>query len=626
MYTIYGKQVGASAQLALHNPNLEQNGNVCISPVMSERLNSAGSLRFSIAPKNPYYETLKSRRTYVTVYSDSAEVWRGRVMSARVGWNKLKQVECEGEMSYLLDTIKYPFVFHGSPSDLLQNLLSNHNAYVGTGDERRFSVGTVTVNDTVDISTTSPMTTWDVISKFLLSVLGGYVRTRKSNGTVYLDYLADFTAESGQNVEFGKNMLDLTQAFDADSIITDLIPFGAQKNTAPKLFKLRSGYARTYDLFTGDIEAGTYLIVANGAAMNKTLSSGKLQSDLVTIQEDSGGNQYIVLPEGSSVIPWQIVATTVQTGESASLTGSITENVTVTDNNGVVIGGYTRSINIGGQPGDGLVIGGGDNGVSSGSVSTSGSSTGTIGTNQNISATSSGSIGLSGSSSNGIDGWLIRNGSSYIAGDGHEGRIAIASSQSGKNTLWKISNGENGATITNQRNSDDKVGAVLHGDVDYGFWCAPSAGGNREPPTSGAWDGNRVNINRVNSGDWILHSADALALWGAHVYGTVTFNDAQTPQELLTLAQDYLINQFAEHITIECKAADLSLISLATDSIEVGTYANVVSAMHDLDIRLLCREKNTALTQPDKTTITFGAGQKTLTDLQGGLITDVRYN
>lgn len=63
----------------------------------------------------------------------------------------------------------------------------------------------------------------------LLSEIGGYVRTRyvvdeNGNGVNYIDYLNDFGELSDQNIEFGVNMLSMTETIQSQDIFTVLKP------------------------------------------------------------------------------------------------------------------------------------------------------------------------------------------------------------------------------------------------------------------------------------------------------------------------------------------------------------------------------------------------------------------
>lgn len=73
-------------------------------------------------------------------------------------------------------------------------------------------------------------TTWDILQSELTDVYGGYFAVRYSDDgkTRYLDYLADdgITETNPQPVEFGVNMLDLTNYVKAEDIVTQVIAVG----------------------------------------------------------------------------------------------------------------------------------------------------------------------------------------------------------------------------------------------------------------------------------------------------------------------------------------------------------------------------------------------------------------
>lgn len=215
-----------------HNPRL---GNECvlIDPTLTEQVNTQGSFEFQIAPSNPCYEMVKPRTTMVEIISDTknSRPWFGRVMEVSRGWNNCKNVYCEGELGCLTDVIYQPFGFKGSPDQLFANLMSAYSAGDTSGYDLRKGLVTVTdPNQYIVRSSKNPMSVWQSISDNLMnSTLGGYVVARydKATGIHYVDYLADFTEQSTQKIEFGKNLLDFSEAISGQNVVTCLIPFGA---------------------------------------------------------------------------------------------------------------------------------------------------------------------------------------------------------------------------------------------------------------------------------------------------------------------------------------------------------------------------------------------------------------
>ena len=221
MYRIY------AGQWLLHDDRLEELK--VLSPKLTLEVNKTGSLEFSIYPDHPYYSNIAKLKTIITVYQDDLLLFRGRVLNDEMGFYNEKQVVCEGQLAFLLDSIQRPYDFTGSVLDYFTQLIANHNAQVE--EAKWFTVGNVTVTDPNDYivrSNTSHVNTWEEINNKLLDILGGYLQVRFEDGAFFIDYLQDFSTLSTQTVEFGKNLLDLKHIRKAEDIATALIPLGAK--------------------------------------------------------------------------------------------------------------------------------------------------------------------------------------------------------------------------------------------------------------------------------------------------------------------------------------------------------------------------------------------------------------
>lgn len=236
---------------AIHNRLLEDENRLCINPTLTEELNRHGSLSLSIAPPNPLYEALQERLSYVSVLDDNGEIWRGRIIEIKQKMNLQKDVYCEGELSYLCDSIYPPFAFSGSPATLFETLINWHNSQVDA--KRQFAVGnisdlhTIDPNDYITRSSEYAQNVWNIISGAFLQKLGGYIRTRKVGATVYVDYLADYPRTPiAQPVEFGKNIINLLNGASAAEIVTCLYPYGAKIDSNAEDFEPQPS-SGTYD-------------------------------------------------------------------------------------------------------------------------------------------------------------------------------------------------------------------------------------------------------------------------------------------------------------------------------------------------------------------------------------------
>lgn len=220
----------------LYSPELLHDGFKVHSPKMHLEVNTAGSLDFTLPPCNALHADIRKMKSIVTVEQDGEEVFRGRVLEESMDFYRQKQIYCEGDLSFLLDSLQAPFDFEGTPAELFAMLIAAHNAQMD--ESKRFVLGNVSGldNETViKISTTSFADTSSTIQTLLLDVYGGFIRTRKADGVYCIDYIAEYTHECTQTIEFGVNMLDIDSQIDASELCTVLVPLGAITNAGAAL-------------------------------------------------------------------------------------------------------------------------------------------------------------------------------------------------------------------------------------------------------------------------------------------------------------------------------------------------------------------------------------------------------
>ena len=168
-------------------------------------------------------------------------LFRGRILNDEQGFYNEKMVECECECAFLVDSIQRPFDFTGTPAELFTLFINNHNAQVDAAHQ--FKVGSITVtdpNDYIARSDSDYINTWESINKKLIETLGGYIRIRHESDGVYIDYLAELNLLSPQEVEFGKNLLDLKRQTKGEEIATAIIPLGAKEEGSESRLNISS--------------------------------------------------------------------------------------------------------------------------------------------------------------------------------------------------------------------------------------------------------------------------------------------------------------------------------------------------------------------------------------------------
>ena len=188
----------------------------------------AGSFTFKIYPTNIGYNYFQKFKSYVSLYREDRLIFSGRVLEEKKGFSNEKTIICEGLLAMLNDSIIRPFSFQGTITEFLTMLINNHNSQVS--EDKQFTLGTVTVTDPNNYIARSREGYNSTMALFddTVNTLGGYFVARPENGVLYIDYLEDFTAESGQEVNFGENLLDITKESSGTELITALIPLGAE--------------------------------------------------------------------------------------------------------------------------------------------------------------------------------------------------------------------------------------------------------------------------------------------------------------------------------------------------------------------------------------------------------------
>ena len=198
-----------------------------------EAVNKAGSLSFNLPVTHRLYDSLKKLKTTIRIKEDGVEIWKGRIIHDEKDFYKTKNVYCEGQLSFLMDSVIRPYDTTVSVEQTFTNYLTQHNSQVGS--DRQILVGDCTVTDPNNYlprsSTLYPKTLNEITEK-LLNSLGGYLIPRLSGGVWYIDYKTSYDHISDQVIEFGKNLLDITEHITAENVFTVLIPLGKKEESS----------------------------------------------------------------------------------------------------------------------------------------------------------------------------------------------------------------------------------------------------------------------------------------------------------------------------------------------------------------------------------------------------------
>ncbi len=222
--------------VVFYDPSSDDMALHVLSPKAKYELNKAGSLKFTLLPGNVMYDGLHKLKTIVTLEQDGEVIFRGRVLETTTDTYNQKEVYCEGELAYLLDSLVRPYDYKGKASDLFKQLVEKHNEQVD--DYKRFEVGiisAVTDEDETETESEAYTDTLAELKQMLINPFGGYLRIRVNDGVRYLDYIDKYDDECGQAIEFGVNLVDIENKLDASEVFSVLVPLGGynSKNKDP---------------------------------------------------------------------------------------------------------------------------------------------------------------------------------------------------------------------------------------------------------------------------------------------------------------------------------------------------------------------------------------------------------
>mgnify|MGYP000429594152 CR=1 FL=1 len=234
MYTIYADDT------LLYLPGDEELS--VLSPVLETQCNAAGTLTFVLLPEHPMYSALHKMRTRIDVRQDDEIIWRGRVLETETDFYRQKTVTCEGELTYLVDSVLHPYKladYDGTAAGLFRLYLTRHNEAVS--EAQQFQIGNVDIETLSSVENTGYGNTWDEISDNLIDIHGGFLRVRYDGETRYLDWTKESGTSCGQVIRFGENLLDLSEYVSASEVVTCLIPYAGQGDSQITIKSVNDG-------------------------------------------------------------------------------------------------------------------------------------------------------------------------------------------------------------------------------------------------------------------------------------------------------------------------------------------------------------------------------------------------
>ena len=206
---------------------------------MSDEINAAAYLDFTISVLHPLYDTIQEHDKVVCLYFNGSTLFQGIVYSIESDIQGNKIISCVSAMDYLNDTVVRPYSTVASEADLLaptsidgyfQWLIDQHNDHV-MDLGKRFEIGinqggSLSKSNHIAPSSTSYSTTASEISSNIIDPYGGYLTLRYDGNRKILDLYSDVHEMNAQIIDFGVNIVDITKTIDTESQYTALIPQG----------------------------------------------------------------------------------------------------------------------------------------------------------------------------------------------------------------------------------------------------------------------------------------------------------------------------------------------------------------------------------------------------------------
>lgn len=299
MYEIYAYPYGnPDAKLLLYRPNDPQA--LVLSPKLTREVSKGGSLVFTMTRDHAQYDMLQKLSTVVQVRRDGKEIWRGRVLKHEADFYKRRVVYCEGALSYFNDSSITPFNYKGTLRQFLQHLIDAHNDQVKS-KMKCFQLGTVTAalgNLVVQFGDANQYgvgedygKVWDILDKLVLKVFGGYFycgfdAATGYNVLNYCDQAVEAKRQTAQKIEYGRNLLNLSETTDATDLYTRIYPIGNKHtvDTSKWYYKLmwwrdpsKDKHEERWGIMEADAATVAQYLPASGYSYN--LEEGWIQND-----------------------------------------------------------------------------------------------------------------------------------------------------------------------------------------------------------------------------------------------------------------------------------------------------------------------------------------------------------
>lgn len=201
---------------------------------LTQSLNAVDTFEFSLGYDNPGYNLVTPMRSLIKIFQDGNLIFFGRVIKQKPVMDTsglmYQTFDANSVEDYLHDSVQIQQkVSNCDLKTYLQAIISQHNSQVE--NYKKFSVGTVTVTDSAGSADRylDYEDTFDAITNRLIDVYGGYITV--DYGSMTINYLSSVGSQSSTPLQIGFNMKSANKTIDPTSVVTRLIPTGADSST-----------------------------------------------------------------------------------------------------------------------------------------------------------------------------------------------------------------------------------------------------------------------------------------------------------------------------------------------------------------------------------------------------------
>lgn len=218
-------------------PTLENNNYLITDPTLTLESNKPSTLDFTVPNISVKKDLISLIRPEIKVYDNDRRIFRGRVLTNGKDFKRNRSIYCEGELAYLRDVIVRPDWTKNKKTvaKYFEDMIEHYNTIMNAKSPYKvFEYGGCDVGTEEDAIVRENDQYPDMLSELtdkLLNKYGGYfVITVGENETTRISYLKDPGFDDSVTIQYGKNLLDLTESEDATPVYTRIIPLGGQEN------------------------------------------------------------------------------------------------------------------------------------------------------------------------------------------------------------------------------------------------------------------------------------------------------------------------------------------------------------------------------------------------------------